>query len=171
MSAKEGRKWTGWIALSVVSLVFGLSSSGRVNAQQLYKCQSANGKIEFTDAPCSGSRTSEKFNARDNSIDTSGSRELSLRLENEQLRQQLREQQKSNTTAPSAPQRTQADLQAERIDVLACERAKRDYEVTANSRSSGEAIIEAKRSMMYGTCGMREPDKNTTTVNTRIQVR
>ena len=171
VAEKKMSMWMSWTIIGCASLAFSLVNSSDVSAQQLYKCQSANGKIEFTDAPCNASHSSHKFQARTNSLDTSANRELILRLENEQLKQQLEDQKRSNATAQSAPQRTQSDLHAERIDAFACEKSKRDYEITANSRSNSEAIIEAKRSMMYGTCGMREPDRKSTTVNTSIQVR
>ncbi len=67
-----------------------------------------------------------------------------------------------------APQRTQPDLQSQRIDGIACEKAKRDYEVTASSTANSRAIVRSKRSMMYGTCGMKEPDENTVNIDTRV---
>ncbi len=137
--------------------------------QTHYKCQNSAGKVEFSDAPCSADLSQGRVRARANSLDSSGNRELMLRQENERLKEQLREQEKK-TTASGAPQRTQSDLQAERIDQFACEKAKRDYEVTASSKFNSVEIIEAKRSMMYGTCGMREPNRTSTTVNTRIIV-
>lgn len=149
--------------------ILALATGGNASAQQhVYKCQSAAGKYEFSDAPCNGARTSEKLQTQGNSLDFSGSRESQLRRENEQLREQMRDQQKGATSAGSAPRRTQPDLQAERVDTIACERAKRDYEVTANSNYNNTPIVDAKRSMMYGTCGMREPDSKTINVDTRI---
>ena len=156
---------TMFIFLGVLLMAF----SGSASAQQfVYKCQNDAGKLEFSDAPCNKARTSEKLQPKGNSLDFSGSREFQLRRENEQLRDQLRDQHNRTTTTGSAPQRTPPDLQADRIDTIACERAKRDYEVTANSNSNSERIVEAKRSMMYGTCGMREPDKKTINVDTRV---
>ena len=151
-------------AFRVASLLLGISFSNGAGAQ-IFRCQNAMGKIEFSDAPCSSAHTKSEIRARPNTLDSSGSRELLLRQENEKLREQLTQQQ--NTISRStAPQRTQPDLQSERIDTIACERAKRDYEITANASSNSDkpAIVEAKRSMMYGTCGMREPNKNTTNV-------
>lgn len=145
--------------------VLALAAVGSVSAQQqVYKCQNATGTFEFSDTPCNGAKTSERIQARDNSLDFSSIRESQLRGENEQLREQLRDQQKGAISAGAAPQRTQPDLQAERVDTIACERAKRDYEVTANSNYNSSRIVEAKRSMMYGTCGMREPDSKTINV-------
>lgn len=159
------------IAVTVSSawLVLALFSLNNAAAQHVYKCQNATGKIEFSDAPCQADRKGERIQLRENSLDSAGSREYLLRKENEQLKEQLKNQQQA---APPyggmAPQRTQPDLQAERIDAIACERAKRDYEVTASSSVNSRAIVEAKRSMMYGACGMREPDRNTITIENRI---
>lgn len=157
------------IGMVVFLGAWALAAGGSASAQQnVYKCQNAAGKFEFSDAPCNGAKTGEKIQAQGNSLDFSGSRESQLRRENEQLREQLRDQQKGAASAGSAPQRTQPDLQAERVDTIACERAKRDYEVTANSNYNSSRIVEAKRSMMYGTCGMREPDSKTINVDTRV---
>ena len=157
------------IGMAILLGALALLAGGNASAQQhVYKCQSATGKYEFSDAPCNGARTSEKLQTQGNSLDFSGSRESQLRRENEQLKEQLREQQKRENSVGSAPRRTQPDLQAERVDTIACERAKRDYEVTANSNYNSTRIVDAKRSMMYGTCGMREPDSKTINVDTRI---
>ncbi|MES1978124.1 MAG: DUF4124 domain-containing protein [Pseudomonadota bacterium] len=152
-----------------VSLALALACISGAQAQTHYKCQNSSGKVEFSDTPCSADLSHGKVRARANSLDSSGNRELILRQENERLKEQLNEREKA--AAPSAPQRTQADLQAERIDQLACERARRDYEVTASSKFNSPEIIEAKRSMMYGTCGMQEPSRTNTTINNRILVR
>jgi hypothetical protein len=158
-------------AVNMASLFLGIVFCGGAGAQQVFKCQNASGTIEFSDKRCTGAHTSTQIKARTNSMDSSGSRELLLRQENEQLREQLKEQQKNVSLGATAPQRTQPDLQADRIDGFACEKAKRDYEITASSTSNSWTVVEAKRSIMYGTCGMREPDKNTTNVNNRITVR
>jgi hypothetical protein len=155
--------------LSSAYIVLALFSLNNAAAQHVYKCQNAAGKIEFSDAPCQADRRGERVQLRENSLDSSGSREYMLRKENEQLKEQLKNQQ--HAVPPyggMAPQRTQPDLQAERIDALACEKAKRDYEVTASSSANSRAIVEAKRSMMYGACGMREPDRSTITIENRI---
>ena len=157
---------------NMACLALAMAFCGSIGAQQIFKCKNAAGNFEFTDAPCSG--TGAQIRARTNSIDSSGSRELLLRQENERLKEQLQQQKiMSPSNTNTAPQRTQPDLQSERIDAIACERAKRDYEVTANASSNSDkpAIVEAKRSMMYGTCGMREPNKNTTNVNVDVNNR
>lgn len=162
--------------MKIVSTIKGMAITAALGcclsagAQTLYKCKSPSGSVQFTDAPCAGG--GEQIKARVGALDMSGSRELSLRQENERLREQLQQQQSAQaTSAKGSQQRTQSDLQADRIDSFACEKAKRDYEVTSNSRSNSQEIIEAKRSMMYGTCGIREPDRNTIVIDNRINVR
>lgn len=155
--------------LIAVLAVIALAWLQGTQAQTHYKCKNSAGKVEFSDVPCSADLSQGRVRTQANSLDSSGNRELILRQENERLKEQLREQEKAATSV--APQRTQADLQAERIDQFACEKAKRDYEVTASSKFNSPEIIEARRSMMYGVCGMREPNRSTTNINTRIMVR
>lgn len=152
----------------VAFLILAFINDDVVAQQQVYKCKNTKGKIEFSDSPCQGASVSERIQIQSNSVDYSGSREYQLRRENKQLKEQLHEQQRSSVFDGRAPQRTQPDLQAERIDSFACEKAKRDYEVTASSRANDSALVESRRSIMYGACGMREPDKNTINVETRI---
>ncbi len=157
-------------SVNVACFALALLCGGDVAAQQIYKCKTSTGKIEFSDAPCQTAHSSEKILVQGNTLDSSGNRELLLRKENEELKEQLRNQQQKAVTSSGgmASQRTQPDFQAERIDTFACEKAKRDYEVTASSTANSQTIVDAKRSVMFGTCGMREPDKNTTTINNRI---
>jgi len=136
--------------------------------QQVFKCKNAAGTIEFSDYPCGGGRTGGKISVQENSLDFSAGRDSQLRMENKQLKKQLRDQQRNATSNGIAPQRTESDLQAQRIDSIACERAKRDYEVTASSKANSHAIVQSKKSMMYGTCGMKEPDQNTINIDTRV---
>lgn len=157
---------TGIFSTTAAFLIAVLLSSGNASAQQVFKCLNSVGKVEFSDVPCQGARTGGRVEAQGNSIDSSGSRELQLRFENERLKEQLREQERRAASAKGS--RTQQDLQAERVDSFACEKAKRDYEVTANSNSSNASIVQAKRSMMYGACGMREPDNKIVNVETRV---
>lgn len=143
-----------------------------VAAQQVYRCKNASGSLEFSDAPCSSGRTGDKISVQPNTLDSSATREHLLRQENERLKEQLRLQESSmRQSAPvTAPQRSQGDLQAERIDTIECTRARRDYEVTASSSGNSRAIVEAKKSAMYGVCGMREPNQTNVNVNNRITV-
>jgi hypothetical protein len=146
---------------------FVLALSNSAESQQMFRCKSPSGKVEFTDAPCTVGHASEALNIRNNAnvLDGSGSRELVLRKENQELKDRLNAQQAQASPNPAASQKTQSDLQSERIDTIACERARRDLEVTSSSTSNSSAIIEAKRSAMYGTCGMREPSRTTLIVN------
>lgn len=157
---------TGIFATTAVILAIAFASGGDVAAQNVFKCFNTAGKIEFSDAPCQGAGTGARIQAQGNSIDSSGSREYQLRFENEQLKERLLDQER-RATASKGP-RTQQDLQAERVDSFACEKAKRDYEVTASSNSNSLSIVQAKRSMMFGTCGMREPDNNSVNIDTRV---
>ena len=57
-------------------------------------------------------------------------------------------------------ERDAADAVAgDRSQSFACRQAQRDYEVTAGSSSHQPALVEAKRSIMFATCGLREPDR------------
>lgn len=156
------------LSAGVAILVLVFPYSNVTAQQQIFKCKNPAGKIEFSDYPCQSSSAGGRIIVQQNTLDFSGSRETQLRRENEQLKQQLRDQQKTATSNDTAPQRTQPDLQAQRIDSIACERAKRDYEVTASSTANSHAVVDSKRSIMYGTCGMKEPDRNTINVDTRI---
>ncbi|HEY5582245.1 MAG TPA: DUF4124 domain-containing protein [Rhodoferax sp.] len=151
-------------SVAAALLVLAFANSDVAAQQQVFKCKDAAGKIEFTDYPCGGSRTGGRIPVEVNSLDFSAGRESQLRKENEQLR----DQQRSAPSNGIASQRTQPDLQTQRIDSIACERAKRDYEVTASSTANSRAIVQSKRSMMYGTCGMKEPDQNTINIDTRV---
>lgn len=155
-------------SVAAILFVLGFANSDVIAQQQVFKCKDAKGKVEFTDYPCGASRTGGRIPVEVNSIDFSAGREFQLRRENEQLKEQLRDQQRNTTSNGTAPQRTQPDLQAQRIDSLACERAKRDYEVTASSTANSRGIVQSKRSMMYGACGMQEPDQNAINIDTRV---
>jgi hypothetical protein len=134
-------------------------------AQVVYKCSNPAGKIEFSDAPCPVGLVKERVQVRDNTMDMSGTREQILLKENEQLRKQLKSQEAARAVSEAAPRRTQADLQAERLDTAACQTAKRDYEVIASSKGNSEEIVNSKRSAMFAQCGMQEPAKQTIIIN------
>jgi hypothetical protein len=94
---------------------FVLALSNSAESQQMFRCKSPSGKVEFTDAPCTVGHASEALNIRNNAnvLDGSGSRELVLRKENQELKDRLN------------AQKTQSDLQSERIDTIACESTSR----------------------------------------------
>lgn len=144
-----------------------LAGGGQLAAQQVYKCVTPSGGLRYADAPCAPAESARTIVLVANTLDTAVARESALQQENERLREQLRSAQAgavpadpaavTATSTVAAPADADAVL-AQRIDSVACQRAKRDYEVTASSTANTKAIIEAKRSMMYGACGMREPD-------------
>jgi len=154
------------MALRLLGMALGtlmMASPGA--AQTFYKCLGPQGRPEFSDKPCAaGSTRQEKQQPRDNTLDASGLREQHLIQENQRLRQELDSQRASGPPA-MPPGRTPSDLQAERIDGIACQRARRDLEIASNSISPNHAAIQARRSAMYGACGMREPPQ-VTIINT-----
>ncbi|NMG71169.1 DUF4124 domain-containing protein [Parazoarcus communis] len=123
---------------------------------QVYKClDQKTGETAYSDIPCSISARTQAVNTEPNVIDASGSREQALKKEIDALRDELR----VHKSSASASNRSQADLQAERIDSRACEQARRSYDIEAGSLKQNKAAIESKRAAMYGACGMQEPDK------------
>ena len=130
------------------------------HAQTFYKCINPQGKPEFSDQPCAASTRQERLQPRDNTLNTSGLREQHLIQQNQQLRQEL-DNERANRRQMPQEGRTPSDLQAERIDSMACQRARRDHEIAANSISPNRNTVQARRSAMYGACGMKEPPQVT----------
>lgn len=124
-------------------------------AAQIYKCvDPASGHTSFTDQPCApGHTAAEMALPEPNTVDSSGAREQILMREMEALRERLRAVEEARI------QRSDADLQAERVNSFACSQAQRAYELEAGALKQNEAAIEAKRAAMYGACGLREPDR------------
>lgn len=141
-----------------------LISTSSATAQGVYRCQLADGRISFSDSPCGSASKSERLEVVPNSLDHAGAREQQLLLENQRLRDQLRAQQQIQSIPSEATSRP------ERIDSFECRKARRDYEVTANSSSNSKKVIEAKRSAMYGICGMREPDRTDVHIKNEVNV-
>jgi hypothetical protein len=133
------------------------------SAQSVYKCLSPSGKVLYADAACAKHDTASTVSVQPNALGTAEDGDRLLRQEIDTLRAQLRAAQQS-AAAPPADVRAQAVPAPPAIDAVACTRARRDYEVTASSSANTRAIIEAKRSMMYGACGQREPDVRQTVV-------
>jgi hypothetical protein len=129
---------------------------------EIYKCTNADGKTSFSDAPCPKGQTGQVVEVKSNSIDTSEQREQSLKSENQALKEKLAAAERAGvpTAQPAAP----AGPDASRIDSAACKTATRDYEIAAGSIANNKALIRARESAMYGSCGMREPDRQTTKV-------
>lgn len=125
---------------------------------QVYKCvEDKTGRISFSDIPCHGKTSGSHIDATPNTLDYSGSREQALKSEVQTLREKLREQ--DSRVNRETVGRTQADLQAARIDTKACEDARWYYESESRTNPNNKAAIEAKRAAMYGACGMKEPDR------------
>lgn len=134
-------------------------------AQHATKCTSVSGKVQYTDAPCAKSESASKVSIRPNALGTVDPRPNLLSHDAAPVEGQRRIAHQDAVLPPSVAQATVADEPSlARVDSLACQRAKRDYEVTASSSANTRAIIDAKRSMMYGACGQREPDVNQTIV-------
>lgn len=130
---------------------------------QVYRCVNAAGKVEYADAPCEKGARATVVDVRPNVIESTGLREQALRLENERLKEQIR----NPVLAASAPVATGAAETAPRVDPIACRQARRDYEVTASSSSNTKELIRAKESAMYSECGLKEPERPTIEVNVR----
>lgn len=145
------------MSLRLLGMALGtLMMAPSVPAQTFYKCLNSQGRPEFSDKPCEASARQERLQPRDNTLNASGLREQHLIQENQRLQQELGSQRASGQPGLSQG-RTPSDLQAERIDSMACQRARRDLEIASNSISSNPAAIQARRSAMYGACGMKEP--------------
>jgi hypothetical protein len=131
-------------------LVYG-TSLPHAWAQKVFRCPAQSGAYEFSDVPCSPTWPSEQVRLFPNSISHAGERELQLRQENAQLREQLNA--RDQASGGGSQGRTVADFRAERVDAKECRMARRDYEVTAGSRLNAPALIEAKRASMLVACG------------------
>lgn len=159
-------------SMAVVAMSF-LFWTDLTFAQTVYRCKDNKGGVTFRDSPCQGHAREEVMDIQPNILNRSGDRERQLELENKLLKQQLQNQattQPQQSQTQQAPQRTPADLQAQQIDTIKCERARRDYEVTASSTANSPQIIEAKRSMMYGACGMSEPNRTDIRIRNSVNV-
>lgn len=144
-----------------------LLNSTSVVAQEVYRCKAPDGRVSFSDAPCPSASKAERLVVTPNSLDHGGAREQQLLIENQRLKEQLRTQQALQVAPPSP---SEPPKRAERIDSIECQRARRDYEVTANSSSNKKRVIEAKRAAMYGICGMREPDRTDVRINNEVNI-
>lgn len=140
-----------------LALLAAISLSGIAHAQ-VYKCsEDGSGKITYSDVPCHGRNAGRHVDVQDNTLDTSGSREQALRREVRELQQRM--DSYDSGTARGQYGRTQADLQAERADSVACERAKRSLEVEAGSMTRNRSTVASKEAAMRSACGLREPDR------------
>lgn len=141
--------------MKLVFIVFTIFALIGTAQAQLRKCTGPDGKVTYSDVLCAGNSTSTSVKPRDNTLDSSGQRESSLRLENQNLKERLSNIEKSPTQQASTG-RTQFDLQAEKSGSIECQRAKQDLEATASSISANSSVLKAKRSSMHITCGTQE---------------
>jgi Domain of unknown function (DUF4124) len=77
-----------------------LAASGVCSAQ-VFKCVSPDGKIEFSNIACPSSATKSAVRVAPNSTDMSGSREQTLSVENQQLRERMKAQDDQAELPPS----------------------------------------------------------------------
>lgn len=125
--------------------------AGAVQAQTVFRCvEDRTGKISYSNVPCHGTNSGREISVRENSLDTSGAREQALRRELNDLRSRVQAMEQ----APAAPAPV-----ANRMDSEECRQARRSYDIEAGSMTQTKSTVEAKRSAMYGACGMREPDR------------
>lgn len=140
-----------------LALLAVISLAGPAHAQ-VYKCkENGSGKITYSDVPCHGGNTGRDVDVRDNTLDTSGSREQALRREVRELQERMDTYE--SRAGSSQYGRTQADLQAERADSVACERARRSLEIEAGSMTRNKATVASREAAMRSACGLREPDR------------
>lgn len=122
-------------------------------AQTVYRCTGPAGQVLFSDEPCpAGSQAARVTLTPGNTVDNSA------------LREAMREQRNAPAGAAEPGRvvtRSDAALPegSDRSLSFECRQAQRDYEVTAGSAADRPALIEAKRSIMFATCGLREPDR------------
>lgn len=141
------------LSASLVAALWALPSQ----AQQVYRCEQADGRVAYSDAPCPRSSRQAQVDVAPNTVDTSADREQMLRQENERLREQLRREQAAASRPP--PVVVQNATPADRVNTPECRKAQEAYETAASAMTNTEAFIEAKRSAMFATCGLTEPDR------------
>lgn len=140
---------------------------------QILKCEDAKGNVEFSNQSCQTGWTRQELTIRENTINSSISREQALLQENQALKEQLQKsraeagaaQSSAPVGAPSAPVVTEADLQAQRQRSSVCDEAARRYEIAAGSIAPVPDLIAARRSAMFAACGIPEPSSVSITSN------
>lgn len=124
-----------------------LAVAAPVAAQSLNKCTDASGRVTYQAEPCPGRGTTIRGPDRP-------TREQQLEAENRMLRDQLQRQSQGYAPSPRAPQRTRADLRAERANSQECREATRSFENASFSQSRTWSSVEAARRAMDAACGM-----------------
>lgn len=162
-------------------VIFGfalLACAGSVSAQ-VYKCESGNGNIVYSDSPCkSGMQTITDIPVAmpDNNPDSGASsaltRQMDIAVKSALATDDLQRAQALATTrehwewiaaarreadSTAVRGRTEADLSAERADSQACRQATRSYELEASSTFDEPETLAARRSIMRAACGIQEP--------------
>lgn len=145
------------VLLTLLSGLVGVAHVPDAQAQQVYRCQQADGRVAYSDAPCPRNARQAQVDVAPNTVDTSADREQMLKQENERLRDQLRREQ----SAASRPQPVvvQNAAPADRVNTPECRKAQEAYETAASAMTNTEAFIDAKRSAFFATCGLAEPDR------------
>lgn len=177
MARRLDTRWAG--SLTSYRLIFGcllLSIAGLAQAQ-IYRCESAKKQVTYSDSPCGtagrqivtdiptshpAARTDESPFRRD--LDAAVRRAISAGnlFQAEQLATTsehwtwIAEAKALQNKAPGVG-RTEADLAAEKGSSRECEQARRSYEVGASTFRQGEAPLDARRTLMYTACGIKEP--------------
>lgn len=163
------------LLLALPLLVFAASANA-----QVYKCEGPNG-VTYSDAPCkSGKQTVTEIPAN-----LTGTAPVDGQSGTPSLKQQMDQAVKAaiaandmqraralasgrehhewiaaatrSTSPPVILGRTEADLSAEQGGTIACEQARRSYELEASSSFVEVETLQAKRSIMNAACGIKEP--------------
>lgn len=151
------------IAVAGLGLTLLVASSAHA---QILKCVDGKGNVEFSNQSCQPGWKRQELALKENTINSSGAREQALLEENKRLKEQLQKNSSeaqsapapSAHAAPTMPVLTEADLKAQRQRSSACDDAARRYEIAAGSIAPQAELIAARRSTMFATCGIREPD-------------
>jgi uncharacterized protein DUF4124 len=180
------------IIQGVMAVAFFALTAGSAEAE-IYKCESAQGKIVYSDTPCHFNATQTVTDIQpDTSISSDNpqspnkkstsvlqldeaiksaiatgdfDRASALAVNNEQ-RGWVATAKKG--AAPAAA-KSKADLAAETSESGECKQAKSDLEREANSSFSKSDVLKAKTSLMKAACGLNdEPDYAQTHVNENV---
>lgn len=152
------------LALAAALLSVAQAQAQVTGQAQVYRCVNAAGKVEYQDLPCDKGGRGTVVDVRPNVIDSTGIREQALRLENERLKEQLKNLPAVAAVTPVAPGSVGTGEAAPKVDPVACRQARRDYEVTASSSANTKEIVRAKESAMYAECGIKDPQRQTVEV-------
>lgn len=136
-----------WFALALLTQALAVP----VLAQTVYRCTDAQGQVLFSDESCpTGSQAARVTVTPGNTVDNSALRESMRSRAEREPSDPARVVTRSDAARPPADDRARS---------FECRQAQRDYEVSAGSASALPSLIEAKRSIMFATCGLSEPDR------------